>query len=401
MMRMSGDNRRDNNWKASDSRPPVLLYLNVADGDAGALAGAEAAGLPLQLVITRPGDTIDLGEIDRAAAAIIQLSEDEDGAVEQFATLAKATETPLLAAAFDPGLSFVRALIRAGAHDVIPLPLDVAELETSLHPVRDQIHARDHRSSTGPAKLVTLIKAEGGVGATALMTQLATRFAAHERRAGREALLLDLDIQFGDAAFQLGLLPKLGVDDLLAAGSRMDGDMMRTVAAPHPSGLSIIAAPPEITRLDAMDVDQALKLAEAAMQEFGTVFVDLPTNWTDWSLSLLARSDLVIMVCELSIASLHRAKRQLDLIASQDLGHLDVRIAVNRFEKGLFKNVTREDAERVLGRPVAYTLANDHATMTAAIEQGIPVAEIRRKGALNRDLKTLEADVTARLGLER
>lgn len=400
-MRMSSDNKRDATWRASDARPSVLLYLNVAEGDAGALAGAEAAGLPLQLVITRPGDAIDMGELDRAAAAIIQLSEDDEGAIERFADMARATDTPLLAAAFDPGLSFVRALIRAGAHDVIPLPLDVAELETSLQPVRDEIQSRERRTTTGPAKLVTMIKSEGGVGATALMGQLATRFAAIEKKAGREALLLDLDIQFGDAAFQLGLHPKLGVDDLLAAGTRMDGDMMRTVAAPHPSGLNIIAAPAEITRLDAMDVDQALHLVDVAMKEFGTVFVDLPTNWTDWSLSLLARSDLVIMVCELSIASLHRAKRQLDLITSQDLGHLDVRIAVNRFEKGLFKNVTREDAERVLGRPVTYTLANDHATMTAAIEQGIPVAEIRRKGALNKDLKALETDVAARLGLER
>lgn len=400
-MRMSSDNKRDATWRASDARPSVLLYLNVAEGDAGALAGAEAAGLPLQLVITRPGDAIDMGELDRAAAAIIQLSEDDEGAIERFADMARATDTPLLAAAFDPGLSFVRALIRAGAHDVIPLPLDVAELETSLQPVRDEIQSRERRTTTGPAKLVTMIKSEGGVGATALMGQLATRFAAIEKKAGREALLLDLDIQFGDAAFQLGLHPKLGIDDLLAAGTRMDGDMMRTVAAPHPSGLNIIAAPAEITRLDAMDVDQALHLVDVAMKEFGTVFVDLPTNWTDWSLSLLARSDLVIMVCELSIASLHRAKRQLDLITSQDLGHLDVRIAVNRFEKGLFKNVTREDAERVLGRPVTYTLANDHATMTAAIEQGIPVAEIRRKGALNKDLKALETDVAARLGLER
>ena len=36
------------------------------------------------------------------------------------------------------------------------------------------------------------------------------------------------------------------------------------------------------------------------MREFGTVFVDLPTNWTNWSLSLLARSDLVLLVTEMT-----------------------------------------------------------------------------------------------------
>ncbi|MCM8557960.1 AAA family ATPase [Sphingomicrobium sediminis] len=401
MTMINSNDRKDTGWKPSDSRPPVLLFLDVADGDAGALAGREAAGLPLQLVVTRQGDMIEPHDLSGAAAAIIQVDEEDERAVETFAALAEASDTPLLAAAFDPNLGFVRALVRAGAHDVIPLPLDLEELNTSLQPIHDQMAKRVRRVGTRPAKLVTMIKSEGGVGATALLGQVASHFAASEGKVGREACLIDFDIQFGDAAFQLGLRPKLGIDDLLAAGGRLDGDMLRTVAAPHPSGLHIIAAPQEITRLDALDVDQALQIVDVAMREYGSVFIDLPTNWTDWSLSLLARSDLVLMVCELSIASLHRAKRQLDLLSQQDLSHLDVRIAVNRFEKGLFRNVTREDAERVLGRPVSYTLANDHATMSAAIEQGVPVAEVRRKGALNKDLAALEEAVATRLGLER
>ena len=47
--------------------------------------------------------------------------------------------------------------------------------------------------------------AAGGVGATALLSQLATRFAEREARQERVACLIDLDVQFGDAAFQLRL----------------------------------------------------------------------------------------------------------------------------------------------------------------------------------------------------
>ena len=59
---------------------------------------------------------------------------------------------------------------------------------------------------------------------------------ARRLRAAR-ACLIDLDVQFGDAAFQLGLQPKLTFSDLVAAGKRLDGDLLRSVVAVHPSGL--------------------------------------------------------------------------------------------------------------------------------------------------------------------
>ena len=162
----------------------------------------------------------------------------------------------------------------------------------------------------------------------------------------------------------------------------------------------MLAAPRQITPLDALDSEMALSLAETAMREFGTVFVDLPHNWTNWSMSLLARADVVLLVTELRIPSLNRARRQLDLLASQDMDRLDIRIVINRAEKGLFRSIKPADVQRALGRPVAFTVVNDHETMIAAIERGVPVAEIRRKGPLARDLDTLTNALVETLGVE-
>nr|MBA3666822.1 pilus assembly protein CpaE [Sphingomonas sp.] len=216
----------------------------------------------------------------------------------------------------------------------------------------------------------------------------------------REACLIDLDIQFGDAAFQLGLRPHLTFSDLLEAGKRLDGELMRSIAATHASGLKVIAAPRDIMPLESLSSDQLLGIVDLATSQFGTVFVDLPMNWANWSLSLLARSDVVLLVTELRVPSLHRARRQIDLLESQEMGNLDVRIVLNRTEKGLFKTIDANDAERVLRRPIAFTIANDHATMTQAIGRGIPVAEVRRKCALGRDLDAMDKGLTAALGLE-
>ena len=140
-------------------------------------------------------------------------------------------------------------------------------------------------------------------------------------------------MQFGDVAFQLGLQPKLSVLDLLEAGARLDADLLRATTIEHPSGLKVIAAPPELMPLEGMPSEQLLAIVDLATREFGTVFVDLPTNWTNWSLSLVARSDLVLLVTELSVAACSRARRQLDLLQTQDLGQLDVRVVVNRLRE--------------------------------------------------------------------
>ena len=398
-MSMHSPDRVNAQWRADTGPAPVRLLLAGVEGEAGALAGAKAAGFPLELVIADPSQPIDPSVLSGAAAAVVQVNSDDPTSVARFEELAKGP-VPLIAAAYEPPLAFVRKLVRAGAHDVVPLPLDPEELETALDPIRRMASAQHKQARAGKQKIVTMIKSEGGVGATALLGQLATRFAAGEAGAGREACLIDLDVQFGDAAFQLGLQPKLTFSDLIAAGKRLDADLLRSVAAVHPSGLHVVSAPREITPLEAVTSDQVMAIVDLATAQFGTVFVDLPMNWTNWSLSLLARSDLVLMVTELRVPSLHRARRQLDLMDSQDLHTLDVRIVLNRTEKGMFKTIDTDDAERVLRRPIAFTISNDHDTMNQAIDRGVPISEVRRKCPLARDIAAMEQGLSAALGLE-
>jgi pilus assembly protein CpaE len=388
-------------WHHHGRERHVQLFLSGAEGEAGELVNARVAGFPLALSLVAPDESIDPAEISAAAAAVVQVSADSNASVARFKALAGASATPLIAAAYDPSLSLVRALIRAGAHDVVPLPLDIVELETSLAPIRSKLAASVASGVAAHSRLVSVIKSDGGIGATALLTQIATRFAASEGKFGREACLIDMDVQFGDAAFQLGLAPKLSLADLVDAGSRIDGELLRATTTPHPSGLKIIAAPRDMMPLEALSNEQALSIVELAMREFGTVFIDLPTNWTNWSLSLLARSNLTLIVTEMSISSLHRARRQLNLIASQDLSALDVRVVVNRFEKGMFKSIKPSHVAEVLGRDIAFTVSNDHATMCAAIDRGVPIEEIKRKTALSRDFALIDSGVAAALGLER
>jgi len=401
MVSVINPNETVKSWKTSKPEHSVQLYVSGVEGDAGALAGARVCDFPLSLSIVPVTDWIDPEEISTAVAAVVQVDPDTPSSVKRFQKLSQSVSVPLIAAAYEPPLALVRSLIRSGAHDVLPLPLTLDELEASVVALGDRLGAATKPGATENGKLVSVIKSVGGVGATALLTQLAIRYAASEAARGREVCILDLDVQFGDVAFQLGLQPKLSLADLLDAGKRLDGALIRATTTDHRSGLKVVAAPAEMMPLEGLSSEHLMQIVEVATHEFGTVFLDLPTNWTNWSLSFVARSDLVLLVTELSVAGLHRAKRQLELLESQGLGNLDVRIVVNRYEKSQARSIRPTDVRAALGRDIAYTIGNDFPLVRTAIDRGIPLSEIKRKSPIIKDLDVLDGGISAALGLER
>ena len=392
-------------WRPQQRQAGVQLYLTGANGDSGALAGARACGLPLELSLVPVTDWIDPEELSNATIAVVQVDAETPASVKRFQKLAASTDTPLIAAAYEPPLALVRSLLRAGAHDVLPLPLDLTDLETSIRVLLEQQSGQNQQIATpgvqSRSRVISVVKTVGGVGATSIATQLAVRFAEREANAGRDTCLIDLDLQFGDAAFQLGLRPNLSVSDLLEAGARLDGALVRATASRHPSGLNLIASPAEMMPLEGISSDQILQIVDIAAREFGTVFLEVPTNWTNWSLSLLARSDLVLLVADVTIPSLHRARRQLELMASQGLQDLEVRIVANRFEKSQLKTIKPADIRDALGRDIAYTVANEPGVMRVAADRGVPISEVKRRSAIGKDLDTLDSAIAAFMGLER
>ena len=144
-MSVINPNETAKSWKTHRRELAVQLYLTGAEGDAAALVGARVAGMPLNLNLVPITDWIDPEEVSAAAAAVVQVDPDTPASIKRFQKLAVSTDTPLIAAAYDPPLALVRSLVRSGAHDVIPLPLDMADLETSIAPVRTS----DRTSASG------------------------------------------------------------------------------------------------------------------------------------------------------------------------------------------------------------------------------------------------------------
>src|SRR4249919_938772 len=167
-MSVHNPDRSNAKWMADTGPAPVRLLLSGVEGEANELVGARVAGFPLELVIVDTASPIDPSVLAGAAAAVVQVTDGDEGSIARFKQLAEGP-VPLIAAAYEPSMKLVRALVRAGAHDVVPLPLDSEELETALDPIRRMVASHGPRARAGHQKIVTIIKSEGGIGATALL----------------------------------------------------------------------------------------------------------------------------------------------------------------------------------------------------------------------------------------
>lgn len=300
---------------------------------------------------------------------------------------------PIVALVRDPDVAMVRALLRQGVSDVLELPLSIPKLTESVKEIIASLATRP--VSTAPrktGKLVAIVKSTGGVGATNVAVHLAMAVAADH---GRDSTcLFDLDVQFGDAATYLGAPATPSLSELLEGGARVDGDFLKTVASTASGGVRLVPAPAEILPIEAVDTDQMQRIIGTARQEFDYVVADLPANWTNWTLGVVAQADMVILVVTLSIASLRQARRQLELLHEQGVDPAKIQVLVNRLERRLFKTIGLEDASKTLGHPVTLSIHNDYPLVNTANNQGVAIMELNKRSKIAKDFAQLAETVS-------
>jgi pilus assembly protein CpaE len=293
-------------------------HVLVVGSDAeliGAVGGAIRGLRNLSLEIARSEGVRSLsGKTNTAAAVIIEVDAASPDGIDRFQRLAfSARERQVLAAARGATGEQVRHLFRAGAADVLTGPFTGDIVRASLREVME----------TGPALgamnggVISIVKGCGGAGATTVALNLAALFAQGDAKRGRparSAAVLDLDLQFGDAALALDLTPRSTIVDVLRAQERVDARFVESVMTEHASGLKLLAAPSSVVPLDAISGDFAVDLIEHATATFERTIIDLPASWTDWTFPVLQRSDVVVLVTTPTVPGALGARRVLDAL---------------------------------------------------------------------------------------
>lgn len=361
-----------------------------------ALDGFDAAR-----VETRVGElkTLGIGAIHAEAADILVLEVDpedgEDMAVLNLVKLDSAvTNTPIIATAADLTPAAVRRFLREGIDDFVPQPLQQADLIDAIEGGIRKM--RERRLAAGVAgSVLTFVKAAGGMGATTLAVNTACSLVDQRGKDKAEVCLLDLDLQFGSAGLYLDLETTPGLINIVRAPERLDGQLLRGSTVQHKGGLNVLTAPNPMMPLDALKPELMAQILDLARQEFDYVVVDLPQVLTAWSETVLTQSDFVFLVSQLQVPALRQAKKFLSVLQDEGLYTLPLRLILNRHQSALGWNsrVSLGQAEKALGRKFDYFIPNDYGTVLAALNQGVPVAAVKRRSKFCRKVQAMAESV--------
>lgn len=300
-------------------------------------------------------------------------------------------DIPVIGTAADATVQDVRQLMRLGVVDFIPQPFTRADILAAINLAAAR---REKAAGPGPAKgrVVSFLKGGGGMGASTLAVQGGCLLTSGAKGEERKVGLFDMDLQSGTASLYLDLNNRVGMGDLIDAAERLDTSLLDAVLQTHGSGLRVAGAPQEVIPLDSMTPEFVNAMIDLARDELDVVLLDLPPVWTEGTYSALHRSDAILLVTQLSVAGVRQARHQLDTLRQQGLADSEVRIVLNRYERGWGKSVQIKEVEKALGRAVDYTVPNDFKLMSEALNQGVALGTLKARSKLGRSIQDMMLD---------
>jgi pilus assembly protein CpaE len=278
----------------------------------------------------------------------------------------------------DHSPELLRSALRAGVRDVLPCAIDVPQLLVAVRRVLESPGSAGHEGQV----LAFIACKGGGSGATFIATNTAYALA----EAGQKVILLDLNLQWGDAAlFLTDRKASANLATLAAAGDRLDATLLSSSLVQAHANLGILAAPDDpVHALDVRPehIDVVLRLARAS---YDIVVLDAGRALDAVTVRALDYADQIFPVLQLSLPFIRDGKRLLDAFHALGYPRERIRPLVNRYEKGGALRI--EDLEQALGAPAYATLPNDFAAVSASIDQGMPVIQLARRSAIAQSIR--------------
>jgi pilus assembly protein CpaE len=331
------------------------------------LSGSAASGVAEALEHEPAIAVIRLGEGDEpfpstadVALHVLESSSAPDVAAE-VKLLRELADAPFILAAYGEPNGIVETGLAVGAADVLVLPQST---ETVIFALRKAARVA---TTTAAGKVVTVFSPKGGSGKTVLATNLAVAAA----RSGQEALLVDLDLQFGDSALTLAVAPRATITDLAASAGDMDGEKLMAFVSTDPrTGVAVLPAPQRPEEADMIGQAELAAILRAARNAYDAVVIDTGPLFDAAVLAALDHSDQLLLVSNPEVTSLKNVRIGFETIDRLGFDRERVSLVANRL--GAAGGVSHADIEQALDATIAFELPDD-PEVPAAINRALPV----------------------------
>jgi pilus assembly protein CpaE len=285
---------------------------------------------------------------------------------DELAAIREHTRAPIILLASVESSKLLDEALEADVSDVLLLP---QLTENVVFAIRKAAHSgrRSHAVGGRHGRIVTVFSPKGGTGKTVTATNLAASLA---KQHGRRALLLDLDLQFGDAAIMLGIEPDKTIHDLVTAPGELDSEKLAGYTTQHACGLEILPAPLRPEDAELVTEAKLSRLLEVAKESYDVIIVDTSPFFHGPMLATLDRTDELLLLCALDVPTLKNVRISLETLELLSFPPDRIRVVLRRTATKVGMNP--REVEGALERKVSFELPSDGA-VALAVNRGNPL----------------------------
>lgn len=231
--------------------------------------------------------------------------------------------------------------------------------------------------ATRTGKLVFVLGVRGGVGATTIAVNTAWYLAETRQR---WVMLVDLDLQTGDAALQLDVSPTHALREAFEHPERIDKLFLERAAIQVDHRIDLLASLEPLAETVTIEEGAVLTLLEKLLNRYRFVFVDLPPTVAMRMIRALELPSTCVLVSNGTLASARDVARWRELIGANTAERTTLHLLNQQGAPG---SLSDADFARAVGRPadivipyerdigVANTLGIKGAQQNAALKRGL------------------------------
>src|SRR5712691_10286492 len=319
--------------------------------------------------------------------AVLHATRSASMPADELAAIREHTRAPVLVVASSGSSRMLEEALDADIADVLLLPQLV---ENVVFAVRKATHTTRHLHASGPGrqgKIVTVFSPKGGTGKTVTATNLAAALAKFE---GKKTLLLDLDLQFGDAAIMMGVEPDKTIYDLVVAPGELDSEKLAGYTTKHVSGLELLPAPLRPEDAELVTEAKLGRLLEVARESYDVIVVDTSPFFHGPMLATLDRTDELLLLCGLDVPTLKNLRLALQTLELLSFPKQRVRIVLNRSNSKV--GMKPSEVEGALGMKVRFEVPSDRA-VPLSVNRGNPVVLAEEGADVSRAIRTMAKEL--------
>lgn len=283
--------------------------------------------------------------------------------------------------------------IRVGIADVITVPQDAGQLAEAVGRAGENLNVTAgvvasapvlHGAAPHRGRVITVFSTKGGAGKSFVATNLAVVLA---KRSQRPVCLVDCDLQFGDDAVMLKLVPQHTIADAVGSIERLDVPLVRSLLVRHePSGLLVLPAPTEPAFADQIKAEDVVRIIDIIRTFCSHVIIDTPTYFTEVVIRVLEEADDIVLVAGMDVPNIKNVKLGLNTLRLLNLPESKVKMVINRANSKVKIDVS--EVERALGIKADSLVPSDIA-VPQSINKGVPVVVDAPRSGVAKSLELL------------